>query len=301
MKRVVWAVDLGGTKIAVACVDAAGRITHRLTAPTPREGGKTVVETIARILGKLPRTGVGAIGVAVPGLVRSGGSVWAPNIAGWNRMPLPLMLGRRFDLPVVVESDRNACVVGEAWKGAAQRARDVIFIAIGTGVGAGILSGGRLIRGRWELAGCVGWMSVRERFLPPYEFSGCLESHVAGPAIAAAARRVFRRAVSTEEVVRLARRGDPQARAVLARAGHNFGVALANLVSVLNPELIVVGGGFAAAGKFLLDPAREEMIRWAQPLATRQVRIVRSRLGASAALIGVARFALMKLEGTPTL
>jgi len=289
MRRYALVVDLGGTKIAVARVEDTGRITHRLFAPTPPAGGAAVIETIINLLHQLPRKGACALGVGVPGLAYPTGLVWAPNISGWERMPVGKTLSRRFNLPVLVESDRNAFVTGEAWQGCAKRCRDVVFVTIGTGIGAGIISGGRLIRGWGELAGSVGWMAVRDRFLSPYNAVGCLESHVAGPGIARAAQRIFRRATDARDVVGLARRGDPQARKVIASAGHYLGLALANLVDTLNPQMIVIGGGVAAAGNLLLAPARETMRQWSQPLAVKQVRLRRSRLGARAGLLGAAK------------
>lgn len=289
MRRFALVTDLGGTKIAAARVEDTGRITHRLLAPTPPEGGRAVVDTLTSLFRQLPGEGACALGVDVPGLAYPSGRVWAPNIPGWEHMPLGRMLSQRFDLPVLVESDRNAFVTGEAWQGAAKKCADVVFVAIGTGIGAGIISGGRLIRGSGGLAGCVGWMAVRDRFVPAYKAMGCLESLVAGPGIARAARRVLRRAADAREVVRLARHGDPGARRVITTAGHYLGLALANLVDILNPQMIVIGGGVAAAGNLLLRPARATMQQWAQPLAVKQVRIRRSRLGAQAGLLGAAK------------
>jgi glucokinase len=288
-RRYALVADLGGTKIAVARVEDTGRITHRLLAPTPPEGGAAVVETASNLLRQLPAKGACALGVDVPGLAYSTGFVWAPNIPGWERMPVGKMLNRRFNLPVLVESDRNAFVTGEAWQGCAKRCRDVIFVTIGTGIGAGIISGGRLIRGCGELVGCIGWMAVRDRFLSAYKAVGCLEFHVAGPGIARAAQRAFRRITNARDVVGLARRGEPRARKVIASAGHYLGLALANLVNTLNPQMIVIGGGVSAAGNLLLGPALETMRQWAQPLAVKQVRIRRSRLGARAGLLGAAK------------
>jgi glucokinase len=210
-------------------------------------------------------------------------------------MPLGEMLRARFGLPVLVESDRNAFVTGEAWQGSAKGCTDVVFVAIGTGIGAGIISGGRLVRGFGELAGCLGWMAVHDRFLPAYKSVGCLESHVAGPGIARAAQRVFHRPIEAREVVQRAREGAAQAREVLAEAGHYLGLGLANLVDVLNPQMIVIGGGVAGAGNWLLDPARETLKQWAQPLAAKQVRICRSRLGARAGLLGAAKLCFDQL------
>jgi len=296
MGRFALVADLGGTKIAVARVDNSGQVTHRLQAPTSPAGGLAVVEAIANLLHRLPAKGAEALGVGVPGLAYADGAVWAPNLRGWEHMPLGELLRARFDLPVLVESDRNTSVTGEAWQGSAKGCRDVVFVAIGTGIGAGIISGGRLIRGFGELAGCLGWMAVRERFIPAYQAVGCLEFHVAGPGIARAAQRVFHRPLEAVEVVMRARQGDAKAREVLTKAGHDLGLALANLVDILNPQMIVIGGGVAGAGNLLLGPARETLRRWAQPLAAKQVRIRRSRLGARAGLLGAAKLCFDQLH-----
>ena len=295
MKRFALVADLGGTKIAVARVYESGEITHQLQEPTPPGGRSAVVESIAEALGRLPAKGAVGIGLGVPGLAYPDGAVWAPNISGWESMPLGDLLRARFDLPVLVESDRNACVTGEAWQGSAKGCRDVVFVAIGTGIGAGIISGGHLVRGFGELAGCLGWMAVRDHFLPAYQTVGCLESHVAGPGIARAAQQVFHRPIEAREVVRRARQGDAQAKKVIAQAGHHLGLALANLVDILNPQMIVIGGGVAGAGNLLLAPARETLRRWAQPLAARQVRIRRSGLGSRAGLVGAAKLCFDQL------
>ncbi len=291
MGRFALVVDLGGTKIAAARVDSAGKITHHVVVSTPAGGGKAVVAAVIDTLQQLPQQGICALGVDVPGLAYADGSVWAPNLPGWKRMPLSTMLNAHFGLPTLVESDRNAFVTGEAWQGAARNCHDVVFLAIGTGIGAGIISGGRLLRGSGELAGCLGWMATGSHFLPRYKDIGCLESHLAGPGIAREASRIRKTATTTRELIQLARRGDPEAKKVIAQTGEYLGLALANLVSILNPEMIVVGGGVAAAGNLLLAPARNTMRQWAQPLAGKQVRIVRSRLGARAALLGMAKMA----------
>jgi glucokinase len=278
------ALDLGGTKIAAARVDATGRITHRMKTATPPEGGRAVFEAMTSLLQQLPLEGVCALGVDVPGLVYPNGSVWAPNIAGWEKAPLRSVLKKRFKLPTLVESDRNASVMGEAWKGAARGCRDVVFVALGTGIGAGIISGGKLLRGHGELAGCVGWMAVGA--------SGSLESQAAGRGISATAKRVYGRPITVEELVAKARKGESKARRIFEEAGRLLGLALANMVSTIAPEKIVIGGGVAAVGDLLLRPARETMRRWAQPLAVKQVRVVRSRLGNDAALLGVAKMAM---------
>lgn len=291
MKRFALVVDLGGTKIAAARVDSDGNLTHQHVSPTPRSGGKAVVTTVVELLEQIPRQSICAVGVDVPGCAYSDGSVWAPNLRGWKRMPLGAMLHEHFKLPVVVESDRNAFVTGEAWQGVAQDCRDVIFLAVGTGIGAGIISGGRLVRGSAELSGCLGWMAVETKVLPRYKKIGCLESHLGGTGIAAHASRVLKHTTTTRELIQLGQKGNPAAKKLIAEAGEYLGLALANMVSILNPEMIVIGGGVAAAGNLLLAPAKKTLRQWAQPLAAKQVRIVRSRLGERAALLGAAKMA----------
>jgi glucokinase len=294
VKKFALVVDLGGTKIAAACVDSFGNLTHQVLTPTPRIGGKAIVSAIIETLEKFPIKNVCAIGVDVPGLAYADGCVWAPNLHGWKHMPLGAMLREYFHLPVLIESDRNAFVTGEAWIGAARGCRDVIFLAIGTGIGAGIISGGELLRGSGELSGSLGWMAIGPHFLPEYKSVGCLETHLAGPGIAKNATRVRKTPTTVAELIGLARQGDATAIKLMTEAGDFLGIALANLVSILNPERIVVGGGVAAAGNLLLTPARQAMMRWAQPLAAKQVRVVRSRLGERAALLGMAKLTFDK-------
>ncbi|MGH9470186.1 MAG: ROK family protein [Terriglobia bacterium] len=293
MNKCVLVADLGGTKIAAARVISDGRISDVVKTATPPEGGDAVVQALLELLSGLPGKGVHTVGVAVPGLAYPGGEVWAPNIRGWERMPLGAILKRHFRMPALVESDRNACIMGEAWRGAARNCRDAVFVAVGTGIGAGIISGGSLLRGHAGLAGCLGWVTVRRtpsRSLADSERSA--EDTAAGPAIGRAATRLWGESTSARDVVARARRGDRAAVRLLAEAGRDLGVALAGVVSILNPEIIVIGGGVASAGSLLLSPARETMKRLAQPLAARQVRVVRSKLGARAGLLGMARMAL---------
>ena len=287
----VLAVDIGGSKIAGARVNRAGRISDYIEIRTPAAGGLRVVEAVVQLLAQITRQGAGAIGADVPGLADPDGRVWAPNIRGWERMPLGAILRKKFRLPTLIESDRNAFVVGEAWKGAARNCRDVVFLAVGTGIGAGILAGGKLLRGHRELAGCAGWMAIRGQFLPIYGKMGCLESLAGGTGIGLAGSRRFGRKMTARDLTTLARQGNRNAKLLLEQAGRDLGLGLANLVDVLNPEVIVIGGGVAEAGNLLIGPARKTMKRWAQPLAARQVRVVRSALGAKASLLGVAKLA----------
>ena len=147
----VMALDLGGTKIAAGIVDGRGALRRRTIEAVERE---SAIDQIVRIV-RDSEADIDAVGVAVPGLVRRDGTVWAPNLPDWDRVPLARILRRKLGVPVFVESDRNAAVLGEAWRGAARGKSDVVALIVGTGIGAGILSGGRLVRGSHELSGCV--------------------------------------------------------------------------------------------------------------------------------------------------
>jgi len=164
----VLAVDLGGTKCSAAIVDRGGHILSQRTIPVDRSSASAPVVQIVTLANELaaaktPQRAFVAAAIAVPGLARRTGTVWAPNIPGWQRMPLASRLKRSLRIPVYVESDRNAAILGECWRGAAQGKSDAVVVMIGTGIGAGILSGGRILRGAHELSGCAGWLTGAHR------------------------------------------------------------------------------------------------------------------------------------------
>jgi len=282
----VLALDLGGTKLASALVDRRGRFTAQRSESTDCSSTTSVLDQIKRVA-RRARGRVSAVGVSVPGLARKDGTVWAPNLPGWTRQPLRRELERVIGVPVAVESDRNCAVLGEAWLGAARGCDDVVCLIVGTGIGAGILSAGQLIRGPDELSGCAGWLVVTEDLKKEYRNCGVLETLAAGPGIARLAG-----AQNLQQISRAARRGNRQARKALADAGTRLGLGVANIISILNPHVVVVGGGVAAAGDILFGALRRAALAWTQPLAARRVRIVRSRLGGRAPLLGAARVAL---------
>jgi glucokinase len=305
----VIAIDLGGTKIASAVIAHDGTILSRGHALLgDRMGGDVAVLLVeecqrlsAGMEGKLPD----AIGVAVPGIYRAErGTVWAPNIPGWDDYPLrddlQAAVGPR--VPVLVDSDRAACILGETWLGAARGARDAIFLAVGTGIGAGILSDGRIVRGHGDIAGAIGWLALDRPYRNRYESCGCFESHASGPGLTSVARDCLlqepdatsmlnRTDLSTARLFEAYDRGDAVARLVLEEAIQFWGMATANLVSLFNPEAIIFGGGVFGPATRFLDRVAAEAKRWAQPIAMTQVRVVPSALGGDAGLLGAARLA----------
>jgi glucokinase len=194
-------------------------------------------------------------------------------------------------LPVVIDSDRAGCVLGECWLGAARGLRHVVFVAIGTGIGVGILSDGRVVSGAGGVAGAAGWFALDPGWKPRYAEVGCWEAEAAGPALAAASRTS-----DAHAAVAAARRGDRTALDALERAARYTGMGVANLVSALDPQAVILGGGLmAGAGDLLLEPIRLEVRRWAQPIAASRCRIELSALGDAAGLLGAARLALNAL------
>ena len=304
----VLAVDLGGTKLAAALATREGKLIRRqsvsVDAGSPLAPVKQIVAMAHEFAGtERLQNLLAGVGVAVPGLVRRDGTVWAPNLPGWKKMPLALRLKSALGVPVAVESDRNAAVLGESWRGAARGKSDAIVLMLGTGIGAGILSGGRLVRGAHELSGCAGWMVVTGGYDEEVQRTGQLEAFAAGPAIARAAKKELARgiaslleeipadAISANEVAEAARRGDVLSIEVFLEAGRLLGYGVANLVSLFDPEVVIIGGGLARASDLFLAALRKSMKEHAQPISGKTVRVVVTGLGGDANLLGVARLA----------
>jgi glucokinase len=286
----VLAVDLGGTKIASALATKSGQLRNEFEEPVDGSAPHAPLEQIVWRFRDLVSQGraIGAVGVAVPGLVRPNGTVWAPNLPGWESYPLARELRRRLRVPVAVESDRNAVVLGEAWKGAARGKKDVIVLIVGTGIGAGILSDGQLVRGAHELSGCAGWMVVTDARGERARVVGALESLAAGPAIARSGGGSDATAASVAD---RARKGRRREREVLLTAGHRLGLAVANLASLFDPDVIVLTGGVTHAADVYLEELKRTALEHGQPLSMPHIEIAVSALGARANLLGAARIA----------
>ena len=235
---------------------------------------------------------VRAVGVAVPGIYRTAtGTVWAPNISGWDDYPLLDELSSVTNAPIAIESDRTCYVMGEAWRGNARGARNAVFIAVGTGIGAGILADGRVLRGQHDIAGATGWLVLDGEYRDEYAACGNFEFHASGPGIARAAGTR-----DAQEAFDAFTRGDAQATHAVKSAVSYWGRAVANLVSLFNPEIIVFGGGVFGPAVSLIEDIRAEAARWAQPISMRQVRLCASALGSDAGVFGAAAAAFNLLS-----
>ncbi len=332
-------LDLGGTKIAAGVVNSRGKLFSSVRVVTPAQGVKTDLAALfdaahaAVSAAKIPWKRIRAVGVGVPGAFDPRAeTVWAPNLPGWSKVRLRQLLENALQRPIFVESDRNVQALAEAWLGlgAKRRVRNLVFLTVGTGIGAGLISEGRLIPGAHGVAGAAGWMVIDRQWKREYGRVGCFEALGAGPAVARLGKSawakggsgemprhdfrfqipdsksqiqdisdpVFQNEITAEVVAAAARRGDMAARRVLEEVGTNLGLGVANIVCLLNPEVVVLGGGLAGIGTPLLAPLRKALRQWGQPLARKQVRIVISRLGEQAGILGAARYALLKMEET---
>ena len=281
----VLAVDLGGTKTTTALVDSSGRVSSRI-----KRAAEHSVDAVAEQIVSAAHD-ADAVGIIVPGIYnRHTGMAWAPNLWGWDEVPLRDKLSA-LPVPVTIDSDRSGYVLGEQWLGAAQGLRDVVFVAVGTGIGIGILSDGRVIGGAHGIAGAAGWFALDPRWRDEYARTGCWESEAAGPAVARLAG-----VASAEEAATNARNGETTALAAFEHAANYLAMGIANLISLLNPEMVVLGGGLMQASDLLLDRIRAEVPRWAQPVAARKVAIELTTLGEDAGLLGAARLAYLSQE-----
>jgi glucokinase len=304
----VAGIDLGGTKLAVAVFSDDGDVLHREVVPLGGRTGPAIGELIASHVASLAKNhGCDAAGVCVPGLYRAQrGTVWAPNIPGWDDYPLLEELTAAVGATgrIAIDSDRAACILGETWRGAARDARDAIFLAVGTGIGAGIMSEGRIIRGHGDVAGAIGWLALDRPFAARFVQHGCFEDQASGPGLVRVARDLMAahpeydgtlRAnadIDAAHIFAAYAQKDAIAGQTLDNAVELWGMAAANLVSLFNPGVIIFGGGIFGPAIQFLDRISAEARRWAQPIAIEQVRFTGSELGTDAGLYGAGCLAL---------
>ncbi len=310
------ALDVGGTKVAAGVVNGCGEVLSRVreATATAREPPGILAGLIR--LGKLALAagGVGgpptAVGLVLPGPVDPAGptQLLAPTIPELAGVPLGPPLSVEFGAPVAGENDANACALAEARFGAARGARLMAYITVSTGVGGGIVYEGKLLRGAGGLAGEFGHQ-VLEPDGDPCDCGGfgCLESIASGPAIARRARRMLQaqpgsllrdrswraeRPFDASLIAAAAREGDALAAHLFEEVGELLGLGVANLVTMLDPDCVVMGGGVMAAADLLLPAVRQAVAKRAMPNLARNVRVLEAALGDDVALVGAATVAM---------
>jgi glucokinase-like ROK family protein len=312
--------DLGATSVDVALTSLDGRILTHRDEPARIEGGpEPALERVERLFDELVASTpdvpgrLWGIGIAVPGPVEfaTGRPISPPIMPGWDGYPIRERLAVRFGAPVWVDNDVNVLALGESRSGVAAGHDDVVVVKIGTGIGAGLISRGRLHRGAQGSAGDVGHIQVTEdpSVVCRCGNVGCLEALAGGGALGRAGEEAARDGrsvrlrtaldqrggVTAEDVARAASAGDGVAIALLEGAGRRVGAMLAGVVNFFNPSLVVVGGGVAQSGDALLASIREAVYGRSLPLATRELLIRRSSLGGLAGVVGASAMVVDQL------
>jgi glucokinase len=307
-------LDIGGTKIAAGVVTIAGHVLSRTRVPTPPgddEAGTVaaMVKVVDQLRARHPE--VAAVGVGAAGLVEwpRGLIRWAPHNS-YRRLDLRRLLHEQTGLPTTVDNDANAAAWAEARFGAGAGSDDLVLVAVGTGIGGGLVLAGSVYRGSSGLGAEVGHMVVDpDGAACACGSRGCLEAMASGSALGRDGRAAAEadpggrlatlaggaERVTGETVFRAAQQGDPTARSLFERTGFWLGVGLASLVTIFDPDVVVIGGGLATTGELLLAPARASLERYVFGRAHRDLPpVAPARLGSDAGLVGAATLAMQR-------
>jgi glucokinase len=305
-------IDVGGTRTAAVRIDADGDVLARAMRPTPADDQEATIARMIEVARGLISGEVTAIGIAAAGLVdRSGVMRFAPNLA-WRDTDLAGRVGASLGMPVTADNDNTAAAWGEFRLGSGRGSAHMLLVGVGTGIGGGVVADGRLFRGAHGFAAEIGHVIV-EPGGPACGCGnrGCWEQVASGTTITREGRAAVHRhahsliaelvhgnaeQVTGELVTQAARQGDPTARGILMEVGHRLGEGIAGLVNVLDPEVVVVGGGASEAGDLLLEPARAAFRRSVMAYDRRpDVALREAALGNDAGAIGAALLALDEL------
>lgn len=319
-KELIIGVDLGGTNIKAGVVDLRGKVQKRIKTPTEsQKGGEKVMEnikkTVHQLLNGLNKESILGIGLGTPGVVDLkrgvllGGS---ENLPGWAGTPIKPELEKEFDLSSFADNDVNVVTLGEHWQGAGKGIENLFCLTLGTGIGGGIVIEGKLHRGPGYYAGEIGHTTINFEGLACNCGSfGCLEAYASSRAIVHQCLSAIRNKkvesnllslvddevekVNTGTVVKAATEGDRLCQAVIAETARSLGAGIANVINLLNPQMVIVGGGVAKAGEILMRPLREQIQRYALPIAYKIVKIVRAELGDAGGIVGGAALVMEQL------
>ena len=310
----IFVADLGGTHLRAATVDRSGRIHHRLKQATPQAAPVEIVHALVEAADACQREctpgggKISAVSVAVPGTVdfEEGVVVKAPNVPCLDGFRLSAALESELGWPAIVENDANAAAVGEMWQGAARGYHNIVCVTLGTGVGGGIILDGKLWRGVDGSAGEIGHIGVDPFAGVPCKCGsrGCLEVYASATAIVRMTREAqpgypnsvlhLSESLTSEKIYRAGLAGDELALEVLRRMGMYLGIGLASLVNLLNPEIIVIGGGVASGWDLFEKHMNQQVMERAFALPAKRVKIIRAECADDAGLLGAARLGFTK-------
>jgi glucokinase len=297
-KKFFIAIDLGGTNLKTGLLDHTYRIIDKrvLRTETFRKKERLIQAVVGSVKAlmsahRLKKNEIAGVGLGLPGPVDVDKGIvhFFPNIPGWKEVGLKHILRTRLGMPVFLDNDANLMSLAEYTLGAARTSRNAVCLTLGTGVGGGVIIEGRLYRGSGYAAGEIGHIPLNEQGRRcNCGGHACLESYVGNRRIMQNAHRRFGRNISLEEVSDLARKGNVRAGQIWIEVGRHIGVALTGVVNLLNPDIIVIGGGVANAGRILFDTIRKTIAQRAMPVQNKGLRVVKAKLGNDAGLIGAA-------------
>ncbi len=309
--KIVLAADLGGTNLRVAAINENGNICYQTRTNTPKQGdADKIVELILKLAEENCRAAASAgevsgFTVAVPGTVNPVSKIIsnAPNVPALENFPLAVTLSNKLNLPVDIENDANAAAVGENWLGASKGFQNSICVTLGTGVGGGIIIDGKILRGVDGTAAEIGHICVEPNgVLCGCSSYGCVEQYSSAQAIVRLTRQLESRYpesslrnepdLTSLDIYNAGKNGDSLALEVFLQQGYYLGVALAGLINVLNPEVIVIGGGAAAGSDLFMPHLLEQVNRRAYRQPVKRVKIVLAQCGDNAGILGAAKLAL---------
>jgi glucokinase len=305
----VLGIDLGATKIALGLIDPNNQvIAQRRISPDASAGPQAAVERMVKCVADLKEAlpagrQIAAVGICSPGPLdhEAGILIDPPNLSGWRNVPLKQMLADRLNLPVTLEHDAKAAALGEYHYGVGQGEQSMVYIVVGTGVGAAIIIEGQLYRGLHNFAGEVGHITVdRHGEVCESGIRGCVQGYTCGPALADRYLRLreqrqpaqsagltgHQSAITGEQVAHLAGQGDELAGQIMTQAGEVLGITVASLAMILDIELYVIGGSVVKAGDLLLEPARQIVSHYAFQSVASRVRIRPVTLGDDGPILG---------------
>ena len=308
MNDYVLAVDLGGTNLRVAALDASGHILHHAKSATPRSrDGSQIVDRTAELAEECRKTVGGdplALGAAVPATLDTpnGCVLRAPNLPELDGFGLGGAIASKLHVPVIIENDATSAAIGENWLGASREVQNSVCITLGTGVGGGIILSGDPLRGPDGTAGEIGHICVEPRGVPcGCGSNGCLEQYSSASAVVRITREMLANAhgsilhstanLTALDVYNAGVAGDEVAQNAFATMGYYLGIVAAGLINVINPEMIVLGGGLSAGWDLFIQHTSEQINKHAFKQPAARAKIVRATLGDDAGLIGAGRLA----------
>ena len=290
-------VDLGGTNLRAAAISRDGKMLNKIAGSTPTSAGRTaVVEDMVRAIETLEAGLSGqklaGVGVGVPGFIQmdKGIVVGAPNLPAFDNYPVRDEIEKRLGARVILENDANAAALGERWMGAGCGIDDLVLLTLGTGIGGGIVSGGKLLRGFLGMAGEIGHVTISPNGYPcGCGNTGCAEKYASATAVSAMARLLnLGHDLSAEDVFNLAKGGNERARMIYSTVGTSLGILLAYLINTFNFPLYLLGGGMTGAWDLFHPPLLAELERRSFIYRKNPPRIERATLGGDAGLLGAA-------------